>query len=201
MRIRDRKQRKERAAAIERGQKLLAARQEREAIEFLGAAVRRFPEDPEIRVLYASILLAVRPDDVAAEAAKAVELGPDNPVILVRAGHLMLGRGDLAGARSCAARANELTQPDFVLMAGLLNLNGLLAAHDGEDHLAEEKLRGAVESDPFFSSFAVDLANFLAKRGRQAEALEVIDDALDHARDRADLERLRSEMVEDGASS
>lgn len=51
-------------------------------------------------MLHASILLAVRPGEVAAEAAKAVELGPDNPVILVRSGLLMLGRGDVEGARS-----------------------------------------------------------------------------------------------------
>lgn len=195
MKMRGRKQRKERAAAIERSHKLLAAQQEHEAIEFLEAAVRRFPDDPEIRVLYASILLAVRPGEVAAEAAKAVELGPDDPVILVRAGHLMLDRGDVEGARSCAARANELAPPDFVLISGLMSLNGLLAAHDGEDNLAEEKLRTALESDPAFSSFAVDLAKFLANRGRQAEALEVIDEALDHTNEKADLKRLRAEIA------
>jgi Flp pilus assembly protein TadD len=195
MRIRGRKQSKEVSAAIEQGQRLLAAQQEQEAIEFLEEAVRQFPNNAEIRVLYASILLAARPDDVAAEAAKAVELGPNDPVILVRAGHLLLGRGDRKTARSCATRASELVQPDFVLMSGLLNLEGLLAAVDGQDYLAEEKLRAAWESDPSFSSLAVDLVKFLANRERQAEALEVIDDALGHAKEKAELERLRSEIV------
>lgn len=86
-------------------------------------------------------------------------------------------------------------QPDFVLMSGLLNLEGLLAAVDGQDYLAEEKLRAAWESDPSFSSLAVDLVKFLANRERQAEALEVIDDALGHAKEKAELERLRSEIV------
>lgn len=201
MRIRGRKQRKELSAAIEQGQRLLAAQQEQEAIEFLDEAVLQFPDNAEIRVLYASILLATRPDDVAAEAAKAVELGPNDPVILVRAGHLLLGRGDRKAARSCAARANELVQPDFVLMSGLLNLEGLLAAVDGRDDLAEEKLRAAVESDPSFAASAVDFAKFLAGRARQAEALEVIDDALEHAKQKVELERLRSGIVGDGASS
>lgn len=199
--LKERKQRKERAAAIERGHKLLASHQEQEAIKFLGRAVQQFPDDPEIRVLYASILLTIRPDDVAAEAAKAVELGPNNPVILVRAGHLLLGRGDRQAARSCAAKASELVQPDFVLMSGLLNLEGRLAEVDGRDGLAEDKLRAAVENDPSFAASAVDLAKFLASRTRQAEALEVIDDALEHAKQKVELERLRSEIIGDGASS
>lgn len=201
MRIKRRRRRKELSAAIERGRTLLATRQEQAAIEFLEEAVLQFPDDPELRVLYASILLAVRPNDVAAEAAKAVKLGPDDPVILVRAGQLLLGRGDDKSARRCAVRAKKLVQPDFVLMSGLVNLEGLLAANDGRDDLAEEKLRAAWESDPLFSSLAVDLVKFLANRDRQAEALEVIDDALEHAKEKTELERLRSEIAGDASSS
>jgi tetratricopeptide (TPR) repeat protein len=200
MRIRGRKQRKELAAAIKRGQELLASQRRQEAVDFLREAVQRFPDDPEIRVLHASILLAVCPSDVAAEASRAVELGADDPLILVRAGQLLLGRGEVEAARSCAARAKSLVEPDFVLMSSLVNLEGLLAAIEGEDELAGEKLRAAWKSDPPFSSLAVDLVKFLANRDRQAEALEVIDDALEHAKEKAELERLRSEIVGDGAS-
>lgn len=201
MRIRGRKQRKELAATIKRGQELLASQRRQEALDFLGEAVQRFPDDPEIRVLHASILLAVRPSDVAAEAAKAVELGPDDPVILVRAGQLLLGRGEVEAARSCADQAGNLVEPRFVLMSSLVNLEGLIAAIEGKDDLAEEKLRTAWGSDPAFSSLAVDLVKFLANRNRQAEALGVIDDAVEHAKDKAELESLRSELIGDGASS
>lgn len=200
MRLRGRKQGKELAATIKRGQELLASQRRQQAVDFLGEAVQRFPDNPEIRVLHASILLAVRPSDVAAEATRAIELGADDPLILVRAGQLLLGRGEVEPARSCAARAKCLVQPDFVLMSSLVNLEGLLAAVEGEDALAEEKLRAAWKSDPAFSSLAVDLVQFLANRDRQAEALEVIDDALDHANEKAELERLRSEIVGDAAS-
>lgn len=196
MRIRGRKQRKELTAIIEQGHELLAAQQEQEAIEFLERAVEQFPEDPEIRILYASILLASRPNDVAAEAAKAVELGPDDPVILVRGGHLLLGRGEVEAAQSCAARASELSRPDFVLLSGLESLKGRLAALSGEDEVAEEQLRAAAARDPLYSTFALDLAKFLIGQGREAEALEVIDGALAHAKEKADLKRLRTEITE-----
>jgi Flp pilus assembly protein TadD len=193
MKIRRRNE-KELTAAIDRGRRLLATRQEQEAFEYLQVAVQRFPKDPEIRLLYASILLAFQLDEVAGEAAKAVELAPNDPVILVRAAHLLLNRGDVEAARSCAARANDLVQPGFVLMSALVNLNGRLAALDGEDDLAEENLRSAMENEPSYSSFAVELARFLARRDRVPEAVAVINEALKHARDKDHLECVRSEI-------
>jgi hypothetical protein len=72
----------------------------------------------------ASILLASRPNDVAAEAAKAVELGPDDPVIQVRAGHLLRGRGEIDTARACGRRARELAGPDFCADGWMRPWNG-----------------------------------------------------------------------------
>lgn len=194
MKIRGRRQQRRLEATIDEGRKLLAEQREQEAFEFLKEAVQQFPKDAEVRLLYASILAAFQPDDVAAEAAKAVELAPSDPVILVRAAHLVLDREDLETAHSYAARANEVAEPDFVLMSGLINLNGRLAARNGEDELAEEKLRSAVERDPSFAAFAMDLAKFLAARNRQAEAVGVLDEALKHGKYMDDLKRLRTEI-------
>jgi Flp pilus assembly protein TadD len=189
------------AVAIDQGRRLLATGQHQEAFEFLEEAVRRFPEDAEIRLLYASILLAFRPEDVAVEAAKAIELGPDDPSILVRAAHLLLQRGEVRAARSWTARANELVKPEFVLMSALESLEGRIAALDGDDDLAEEKLRNALEHDPAYSTFAVDLAKFLAERGRRADAVDVIREALGRVNDRGDLERMLQELeAEDPAT-
>lgn len=196
MRIKGRKQKKERAAAIQRGRKLLATQQVQEGHTFLQEAVQRFPDDPEIRLLYASILLAIRPSDVAAEAAKAVELGPDDPVILVRAAHLLLGRGEVEAARAHLNRAKKRVKPGFILMSGVVNLEGRLAAVDGRDDLAEKKFRAAVASDPALPALAIDLAGFLANQGRQEEALEVLDDALTHTEAKDELKRIRAEIVE-----
>ncbi|MGN6255346.1 MAG: tetratricopeptide repeat protein [Solirubrobacterales bacterium] len=196
MKIRGRKQKKELAAAIKRARDLRGMEQDEEAREFLQNAIERFPGNAELRLLYATILLMIRPEDVAPEAAKAVELAPDDPAILVRAGHLLLHRGDLEAARSCAARASRLAEPDFVLLSALESLKGRLAALSGEDGIAEEQLRSAAARDPLYSTFAIDLAEFLASRGRREEALEVIDEALACAEEKADLTRLRTEITE-----
>jgi Flp pilus assembly protein TadD len=180
---------------IDQGRRLLAAQQEQEAHNFLKEAVERFPDDPELRVLYASILAAFQPEDAAVEVATAVELSSDDPVILVRAAHLMLDRREFEAARSFAARANEAAEPGFVLMSGLINLNGRLAALNGEDELAEEKFRSAIECDPSFAAFSMDLAKFLTFRNRKSEALAVLDEAIEQGKYTDDLERLRVKIV------
>ena len=181
MRVRGEEQRKL-AAAIGRGRRLFSTGRKREALDFLERAVEQFPEDAEIRWLYAASLWVFRPDEVAEQAAKAVALAPGDPSILVRAGILLLGREQFEEARYCAARANELAQPDFLLMPGLMNLDGCLADLAGEDDRAEEKLRRAVAEDPDNAPFAIDLARFLDDRDRQPEAVDVIDEALKKAR-------------------
>jgi tetratricopeptide (TPR) repeat protein len=200
MRIRGRKQKKKLAATIKQGQELLASQRRQEALDFLDEAVQQFPDDPEIRLLHASILLAFRPKDVAAEATKAVELGPDDAVILVRAAYLLLGRGEAEVARSHVGRAKELVTPEFLFYPELLSLEGRLAALDGDDDLAEERMRLAFEREPSGEMLAFELAKFLADRERHGEALEVIGHGLNHAKGGAELERLRSELVDDGGS-
>lgn len=199
MKIRGRKKRKELAAIIERSRDLLVSEQHQENFDLLSKAVPRFPDDPEIRLLYATILLEFRPDDVASEANRAVELAPDNPLILVRAGSLLLSR-DRQAARSCVSRANELVQPDFALMASLDNLNGSLAAFAGEDDLAEDKLRSAVDREPHNEPFVRNLAVFLAERGRLQDGVAVLDDGLRHVEKKEDLERMRARMASEAAS-
>jgi len=202
MNVRGRKQRKELAVTIARGRALRRlGRDPEEALEFLEQAVNRFPEDPEIRLLRATVLMAIRPDEVAAEAVKAADLAPDDPAILVRAGHLLLSRRVREAAQSCATRAEKLAKPDFPLMGGLDNLNGLLAAFREEDDSAEEKLRSAVNRDPHNESFAKNLAVFLAERGRLQEGAEVLDEALKHVERRDEIERMRDRMAAEAAGS
>lgn len=117
------------------------------ALEYVEDAARRFPDSAEIRLLLASALLASRPEDARAQAAKAAELGAKDPVIQVRAGDLLLSEGDLDAARACAARAQEAVDGKFILMADLEGLIGRIAARDGDDTVAEEKLRSALRRE------------------------------------------------------
>jgi hypothetical protein len=61
MKFNARRQRRELAAAIDRGRKLHVSGHPEETFEFLDEAVRQFPDDPEIRLLYASTLLVFGP--------------------------------------------------------------------------------------------------------------------------------------------
>ena len=200
--LKSRRKAKELAAAVSRGRELRRSGQDpEEALEFLEDAVRRFPADAELRLLYAASLSVFEPENAAREAVKAVKLGSDNPAILVRAGHLLLGSGDRETARSCAARATELAKPGFILMSGLVHLNGLLAAFAGEDELAEENLRSAVTSEPDNERWARHLAVFLAERGRLQEGAEVLDEALKHVEKKDEIERMRDRMAAEAAGS
>lgn len=178
--------------AVEQGHRLVRARDDQATFEFLEKAVREFPEDPEIRLLYAVILLALRPDDVGEEAAKAVELGCNDAGSLVRAASLLVFARRWDEVRSCVARANELAEPGFVLQAGLDNLNAILAGMDHEFERAEKLFRSATEKDP---SNAYDFAKFLAWRKRDAEALAVIDEALTQVTYKDSLEELRAKVA------
>lgn len=197
MKLRGRTQSKELVAALSQGRKLLIAGKQQEALDFLEQAVRRFPKDPEIRVLYATVLLAFRPEEVGAEATRAAELGSDNPGVLVMAGQRLLFAGDLETARSCAVRASELVEPGFLHMSSLFNLTGLIAASDGDNDLAEEKLRAAVKGEPSNESFVKNAAVFLAEKGRLSEAVEVLDEGLKHAESKDALESMRAQMAKE----
>ncbi|MDQ3724440.1 MAG: hypothetical protein M3335_00885 [Actinomycetota bacterium] len=182
---------------IERGRKLLVAGQHHETLKFLEEAIQQFPEDAEIRLLYATILLEFQPDDVAVHALQAAEMSPDDPIILVRAGGLLLNRGEADSARFCLKRARELAGDNFILMPGLLNREGLLAMLDQNFELAEQNLRAAVESEPTSEPFAIDLVRFLVVRGRHEEAVEVIDQTLTLVENKDALRGIRRKLMAD----
>jgi len=189
---------KDRATVVERSRHLLLEHRTQENHEFLGDAVRRFPADAEIRLLYASNLLAVRPKDAAAEAIKAVELDPDEPIRLIRTASLLFNMKHVDSARQYVARARGLAPSDFPFMAELVNLEAHLAAIDGKEGAAEEGFRRSVKLDPDSETLAVDLARFLSRHNRGAEALQVIEQGLESANQTENLLRLRNELAARG---
>lgn len=200
MRIRGGKRKRDLAVAIERGRSLIREQKDQEAIEFLEKAARDFPQVGEFPLLLAMAYRDSRPDDIPVQLAKAADLGSDDPVIQVMVGHKLLNEGDVEAARACAARAEELADGEFILLADAESLSGRIAARDGHYALAEEKLRSALQREPEWSSHWLHLARFLWARGRNKDALTVIDESLARVRERGDkdlLERLRGEITDE----
>jgi Flp pilus assembly protein TadD len=180
-----------RAEIIEQSTRFLNERRDAEDLSLLAEAVERFPQDPEIRIRYASALLPFQPEEVPAQARLAVDLDPDNPSFLTHAASLMFRSDDVDAAREYVGRASRLAPKDFLFAPELANLGGVILAHDGDNELAEEALRAAVEAEPHNGRFAADLALVLAANERIAEARTVLDEALALSPDHESLLEVR----------
>ena len=163
---------------VERAKALLLEKRYEEYLEFLEDAVMEYPEDPEIRIHYATALIASRPSEVAYEATTAIQLEPGNPWRLARAASLLFAVSEFDTSREYVGRALKHMPPGFEFAPELANLGGKLAAQTGNDQIAEEGLSAALEEEPDRSLFAYDLASFLAERGRATEALAILDEGL-----------------------
>lgn len=184
------------ARAIDRGRQLRREDRDHENLEFFEEAMGQFPESGELRLLYGTALLLSQPEVALSEIAKATEVGSSDPVLLTRAARLMYSMKQFDHARAYAKRAKELAPKKFKFGPELLNLESNFAALDGNDQVAEEGLRLAVQREPKMELLALDLAEFLADRGRQEEALGVIDEALKRAQRTKYLKRLRAEILQ-----
>lgn len=183
-----------RTDAIDRAQGLVIELRYSEALVFLEGAVSRFPDDPELRLLFGTVLADSRPDDAPEQLAEAIRLDVDNPMRLTRAARLLLTLGYLDAATSYISRAIDLTPDGFDFEAEMLNVSGLIAAAKGHDEFAEEALREAAELDATNEFFVRDLARFLADRDRTQEAVTVIDVSAPRVRDQTVILRLRHEI-------
>jgi Flp pilus assembly protein TadD len=179
---------------VERAKRLLIDKRREDYLEFMETAVDRFPDDPEIRLLYATALLPYAPDRVAVQVATAIQLESNNPWRLTRAASILFHLGELDAARAYVGRAAQFAPADFEFGPELAHLGGLLAALDGNDEIAEEALEAALEAEPGRPNFTRDLAKFLSERGRTQEALEVIDQGLVHNPENQELAELRTDF-------
>lgn len=178
----------------ERSHRLLKERRDQENLALLEGAVARFPEDPEVRLLYASALVPFRPQDAPAEIEVAVELASEDPWQLKRAASLMYYLSEFTASKTYLTRAAEHAGDDAVLAGEIANLAAKLAVVAGEDAMAGELFELAVSTDPHDEWFVRDLASFLAEHGRVAEALEVIELGLGRVTDSARLEALKRHL-------
>jgi Flp pilus assembly protein TadD len=115
-------------ATIEHAKRLLASRRYDEFLAFTERALARFPNDPEIRLLYATAIMSSRPDEAAWEAATAVSLDKENPNLAFRAAHVLFACGQYDAAETYAAHVRSIAPPDFIFTAELNQLEMKLRA-------------------------------------------------------------------------
>ncbi len=167
--------------AIDRVKALLNEDRVDEAEMVLNGVERQFPVSPEVCLNRAFVDWAR--DDLAAareSAKRAVELQPDDMTLHFRVASLLFGLGDLDGARE---RMRELKQavhderigPDFVFLADMMHLAGLIHWEKGDLEKAEKALTLAFKASPETRDHGYRLAHFYDEQGRLDESLSVLE--------------------------
>ena len=93
------RKRRTRARIVEQSERLFREGRHEENLALLEGAVRRFPEDPEIRLWYGVVLVRYRKEEAFEQLATAIELEPSNPVRLTRAATVTFWNGETEAAR------------------------------------------------------------------------------------------------------
>jgi thioredoxin-like negative regulator of GroEL len=109
---------------IQHAQDLLRKERYEENFALLTDAVERFPEDPEVRLLYGTMLVMFRPQDAAREIATAISFNTADPYRLTRAAQMLYVLGKFGAAQDYVDWALDSMPDDFALMPALLNVGG-----------------------------------------------------------------------------
>jgi Flp pilus assembly protein TadD len=149
---------------IQHAKELLRDERHEENLAFLTEAVERFPKDPEVRLLYGTLLVMFRPEDAAWEIATAISFDTTDPYRLTRAAQMLYVLGEFDAAQDYVDWTLDAAPDDFALLPALLNVGGKLAARRGDDEMADAALRRAVEREPDNPHFAQDLEEYLNSR-------------------------------------
>ena len=115
---------------------------------------------------------------------RAVAIDPDNPLLRVNIGLAALRAGDAKGAfAACTVAAKQRED-----LSNAHDCLGIALAVLGQDQAAEREPRRAAELDPEKHS-AFNLAVFLARTGRRAEATRILTDIVAVDPERAEARR------------
>jgi Flp pilus assembly protein TadD len=143
------------------------------------------PDDPELHLFLASALFELNQRaECRREVHRAVDLGWDDPSVLLRVVWLCLRRGDFKCARKCVDRAKQVMPRDFLFKEELReadrHLKRRVAGREKEKALSDR-----FEVDPEDRRTATELARHLARTGREYAAYYVVSRGLVyHPRDR-----------------
>jgi Flp pilus assembly protein TadD len=181
---------------IERSNELVRQRRDAENADLLQAALERFPDAPHVR-LHAAAAAVAGQDPEAAETLLrgAVCIAPDDPAVLTHAAFLAFDLDRYGKAETWIRRAVAIAPSDFVLAGSVAHLVGKLALVRGELDLAEQMLRLGFELEPTMFGHGMLLGALLEHRGRVAEALGVLEEAVRHRPDDEALKKAREGIL------
>lgn len=157
---------------------------------------KRCGRDPDCHLEAALATLEPWPDLAKEYLRQAVEVAPEDPVILTQAASLSFYHREFESARRWLEAAKRHAPPGFVFENDLVWLEGRLASLRGDDDLALHALSRAFEQDPEGVDVGRALAEFHASRGRPIEGLEVALEALAHRPNDPALGRTKARILE-----
>ncbi len=165
-----------------RGRAALARGDVAEAVDLLERAVRRDPDDPELRARLAEAYLrAGRPDEARTEAGRAHRASGDPAHLLLR-GRAAVAAGDpLAGRRDIVAAVHASRDPALLLAAA-----AALVRLDAPDDAARAARR-AVRAPGAPPAAVTSAVVVLAEAGRPEEAYALALDGIDRHGDHVPL--------------
>jgi tetratricopeptide (TPR) repeat protein len=179
---------------------LTEAGRARETVTFLEPYAKAGQPDVEVLTALGMAQARIgRTEDALATFARAREVDPTNPMILVNAGTVYLMRGDRARARQAFEAALDID--DGVARAH--NSLGVIAAQEGRMDEAIARWQRAVALNPRDYQGLFNLGMTLRKQGRDREAREYLEAylrAAPPALERQDMARVRA-WLEAGAGS
>lgn len=184
------------ARARKRGSKLLRQERTLENEPFLRWAVRRYPADPDLRLLYGMTVCTTDPEVACLQVQTALAMDSTDIGRLAMAALAMYHAGNLALADECCERSEEVPWrvDDLVFASDFMNIAGLVAYAEEDYARAEDLLTLAVAADPDSAPFASDLAAFLACVDRTDEARHVVQAAIDRGLDGRHLSVVRADL-------
>jgi Flp pilus assembly protein TadD len=173
------------APDVDRAEALWAEARRDEAIEALRDLAERLPNESEVHLRLAPMLV-VEGDyqGAATHARRAVELEPDDPNVLFRAA-AKARWGDAAASRSYLEQAKAILAQTtdgafFPFDDEILHLEGVLAFDEGRPHVGLAYLERAAALQPHEVSVGGDLAQAYLHHGRVDDAIDVIREKLAH---------------------
>jgi arylsulfatase A-like enzyme/Flp pilus assembly protein TadD len=179
---------------------LMQAGHPREAVDLLEPYARAVRPDLDLLTARGMGLSALgRREEALASFARAREMDPSNPMVLVNIGTVHLLAGELERARESLEAALRIDPG----LARAHNSLGVIAARQGRLDEAIERWKRAASLDPGDYQTLFNLGSVLRRRGREAEARPYLESylrAAPAALEGADVAKVRAWLGEPGRS-